>query len=53
MNLEKAKSGSLIKELQELEKYREELIKELDKRYEQETPVVKKYIKKVKGGKHE
>lgn len=49
MNLKDVKSGSLIKEIQKLEKYKEELLKELDKRYEQEQPVVKRYIRKVKG----
>ena len=47
MKIKEAKTGGLIKELVELEKYRSELIKELDRRYDKECNSAKKFIKKV------
>ena len=48
MTIKEAKTGGLIKELVELEKYRSELIKELDRRYDKECNSAKRYIKKIK-----
>lgn len=54
MTIKEAKTGGLIKELIELEKYRSELIKELDRRYDKECNSAKRFIKKaIKRSKYE
>lgn len=40
-------TGNIIKEIRKLEEYKKELIKELNNRYENETPIAKRYIKEI------
>lgn len=48
MTIKEAPTGGLIKEIIELEKYKKEILKELDKRYKKENNFAKRKIKELK-----